>query len=390
MVDIKLPRHLRAKVLSDGRHAYFYEVPTKYRRQANCPVISEPLGDDLPQAICRAEELNGALDAWRKGVATGPMVGSVDWLICQYQNSAKFKNLAPKTQRSYDQSLKLVAEHSLPSGRTFGSYQLKSVKPQHADALYERLQWRDGHRRLAMANACMRVARAVWSFAVRRGYATINPFVAMSLEGTGGRTRPAHRDEVVKFVMAADEMGYPSMGTAAMLAFELCQRQGDVIGTITWNDYQCGEHITIRQHKTGERVIVPLYLDGQSLFPELEDRLGKTPQYGPLIIMRDRPNKRTATHLPYKEDHFRHLFRRISDAAGLPKEFTFMGLRHGGLTELGDAQATDQEMMAMSGHRTRQTLTVYSRRSGQQAANATRKRRALRGDTGTQTDQSSE
>ncbi len=60
-----------------------------------------------------------------------------------------------------------------------------------------------------------------------------------------------------------------------------------------------------------------------------------------------------------------------------------MGFRHGGLTELGDAQATDQEMMALSGHKTRQILTVYSKRSTEQARNAARKRRALRGESST-------
>ena len=76
------------------------------------------------------------------------------------------------------------------------------------------------------------VARLLWKFAIRRGYAGINPFVAMDLEGTGGRTRPALRQEVQRFLCKADELGFPSMGTAAMLAFELCQREGDVIGNI--------------------------------------------------------------------------------------------------------------------------------------------------------------
>ena len=390
LATVRLPRHTRVKILADGQPAYFYEVPTKYRRVSCCPVHSEALGFELSQAISRANELNAALDAWRKGEPSGPQPGSVAWLIRKYQNSSKYRKLAPKSQRAYDQSLRLLEGYELPSGRSFWSFHIKAIKPQHADALYEKLQWSGGRRRLATANAAMRVARLVWKFAIRRGYAHINPFVAMDLESTGGKTRPALRDEVYRFVQKADEMGFASMGTAAMLAFELCQREGDVIGTISWSDYRRGQGIAVRQHKTGERVAVPLFSDGDALFPELEQRLDSTPRRGPLIIMRDRPDRRTGSYLPYKEDHFRHLFRKIADAAGLPKQFTFMGLRHGGLTELGDAEATDQEMMAISGHRTRQTLTVYSRRSGQQAANAARKRRALRGKGGFETEQTSE
>ena len=55
-----------------------------------------------------------------------------------------------------------------------------------------------------------------------------------------------------------------------------------------------------------------------------------------------------------------------------------MGFRHGGLTELGEAGAADQEMMATSGHKTRGMLTIYSRQTPEQAANAARKRRAWR------------
>ncbi len=221
------------------------------------------------------------------------------------------------------------------------------------------------------------------SQAPRRGYAEANPFASMGLEGTGGHTRAATREEVERFVKTADDLGYTSMGTAALLAFELCQREGDVMGTISWQDYRPRCEIIVRQHKTGQLVSVPLADQHGPLYPELEARLSAMPRRGPLIVMRDPPDRRKRAYLPYKEGHFRHLFRIIANAAGLPKDLRFMGFRHGGLTELGDAQATDQEMMALSGHRTRQILTVYSKRSTEQARNAARKRRALRGESST-------
>lgn len=168
------------------------------------------------------------------------------------------------------------------------------------------------------------------------------------------------------------------MGTAVLLAFELCQRQGDVIGTINWADYRPGEAIRVRQHKTGEMVWLPLRDDDGDLFPGLEERLAATPKRGTLIIMRDTEDRHSGLYETYKVDYFRHLFREIADAADLPKDFLFRALRHGGLTELADAGATDQELMTHSGHRARQTLTVYTRQTGDQALNAARKRRAWR------------
>lgn len=370
---------MRVKKLANRSISYFYEVPTKYRKNSDCPVHSEPLGQDLAVAITRAKELNGVLDAWRSGEDSGPARGSVSWLIRDYRDNAKFKKLAPKTQRGYDQALKLLEEYKLASGKLLGSTQISHLKPRHADIIYEGIRYADGRQRLATANSVMRVARLLWKYAYRRGYAESNPFERMELKGTGGRTRPARRDEVELFVVKADEFGHPSVALAVMLAFELCQRQGDVIGTIAWSSYKPGIEIAIHQHKTGSLVALPLCNDEGPLYPELIERLEETPKRGALIVMRDAPDPRTGKYLPYKEDHFRHLFRRIADAAGLPKDFKFMALRHGGLTELGDAGATDQEMMALSGHKTRDMLRLYSKKSTFQAANAARKRRILIG-----------
>ena len=126
------------------------------------------------------------------------------------------------------------------------------------------------------------------------------------------------------------------------------------------------------------------------LFPGLVDRLDATPKRGTLTVMREHKDKRTKTYMPYKEDHFRHLFREIADAAGLDKGLKFMGFRHGGLTELGDAGATDQEMQSTGGHKTRQMLTVYSKPTRRQALNAARRRRTLRTETAQRSENGSE
>ena len=51
--------------------------------------------------------------------------------------------------------------------------------------------------------------------------------------------------------------------------------------------------------------------------------------------------------------------------------------RHGGLTELGDAGATEFEGMAASMHKTPQALRLYVKRSEAQRVTAARKRRRL-------------
>ena len=61
----------------------------------------------------------------------------------------------------------------------------------------------------------------------------------------------------------------------------------------------------------------------------------------------------------------------IRDHAKLPRQITFTSFRHGGMTELGDARLSDQEMMALSAHKTRETLSKYSKRTERQRMRAT-------------------
>lgn len=335
--------------------------------------------------------MNRDLNAWRSGEDLAEAdfpAGSVGWMFRQVERHPKFTKTSEHTQRGYLMGFRSIEEIILPkSGRRLGGAPVDNILQANVDHIYEALQWvqeedEDGQvirrRRLATANAAIRAARRAWSMGVRAGWASSNPFLKPELEQIGGETRVSTREEVDRFIAKAEEMGRPSMALAAMLAFELCQRESDVIGTIGWNRYKQGEEIQVRQHKTGKWIWVPLFDGEGELIPGLVARLEATPRRGQLIVMRDSADRQTKQFEPYKEDFFRHLFREIADAAGLPKDMTFMSLRHSGLTELGDAEATDQELMSMSGHTTRQTLTKYVKPTRNQARNAARKRRAMR------------
>src|SRR5688572_11707305 len=68
-VSVELPRHVRPKRLASGATAYYYDIPTRYRKQ-KCPVPNEPLGTDFAAACEKAKTLNGLFDEWdalRKG-----------------------------------------------------------------------------------------------------------------------------------------------------------------------------------------------------------------------------------------------------------------------------------------------------------------------------------
>jgi hypothetical protein len=76
-----------------------------------------------------------------------------------------------------------------------------------------------------------------------------------------------------------------------------------------------------------------------------------------------------------------HMARKVKEvirAAGLRDELTFTSFRHGGLTEAGDAELTDREIMAQGRLKLPKVLPKYVKRTMKQVAAGAKKRRATR------------
>ena len=70
--------------------------------------------------------------------------------------------------------------------------------------------------------------------------------------------------------------------------------------------------------------------------------------------------------------------RALRDMLRLPATFTLDACRHGGMTELEEAELTDGQGRALSGHRTQRAYQGYAKRTLARALPATRKRYAHR------------
>ena len=81
-----------------------------------------------------------------------------------------------------------------------------------------------------------------------------------------------------------------------------------------------------------------------------------------------------AKDAPAKPFHFREARKRVRKAGG--GGLTLAACRHGGLTELGDAELTEQGVMALSGHKDARSARLYVKRTEAQRLTAARKRRA--------------
>jgi hypothetical protein len=375
------------KPLKSGVVAYYWDAPT-WARRSGCPVASEALGTDYAVAKQRCDDvLNPQFDAWRTNgeidsTRDRPLPNSFDWMVAIYKTHPKYKKKPAKTRKSYDSVLRLVSKHVLKDGRTFGSLSLNSITPGATDRIFERLKIRSaGGERRRTAMLAMRVCQRAWNVAWRdkpNQVPNTNPFAKMDLEYKSKVTRPVSHAELLKFVEAADQLSESSIGTAAMISFYWLQREGDILVRLSWTHYRPVDapHIVrIFHHKTRELVDLPLFdEDGTALWPDLMARLDASDRRGTLIVTRDKLDRRRKMYLPWKEDYFRHRVATIRAAAGIDLAVKFMGLRHGGNTEGADADLTDAQLRALSGHKTANMTVIYAHETMKQRRAGARKR----------------
>jgi hypothetical protein len=178
---------------------------------------------------------------------------------------------------------------------------------------------------------------------------------------------------------------HPEPAAAAVICFEWLQRPENVLaGCITWSDYRgrnAPTAIKIEHHKTGAEVWHPLEEvtpDGTVIrfYEDAEAVLGHLPKRGvPLILKLRRDGKTTDSFRP---NHMAKRVRKLADRFDLPSTFTLDACRHGGMTELEEAELTTGQGRALSGHRTDRAYVGYAKTTMRRALAATRRRHAHR------------
>jgi hypothetical protein len=403
------PRHVEPRRLKSGCLAYYFTIPTKARK-AGCPMQNEALGTDYKAAVLRAETvLLPAFDAWLKGDVAAPSsptvaaIGTLDWLFGEYRSDRRFTKLDAKTKRNRENGFKLVGGYVLKDNRRLGHAKVSAIDTSIIDDLYEALlpiKDAEGNKvgeRRTTVNHAMKTCRRAWNVVGRKHpgkLPTVNPFAQMGLRSSDCETPTATYAELQVFRTKAIEMGLPSLATGALIGWEFLQREVDIFATFTVSHYRPKEYpnmVRVIHRKTKEENYVPLFKDGAPLYPELMAELDaiKRDKIGGLMLCRDWGDRGPWPTWPKPDQpDFTHLSRKVKEvirAADLRDELSFTSFRHGGFTETGDAGLTDREIMAQGRHRSVKVLPRYVKRTTDQVASGTEKRRASR----TKTDHSS-
>src|SRR6266481_977058 len=140
--------------------------------------------------------------------------------------------------------------------------------------------------------------------------------------------------------------------------------------------------VRIEHHKNKALIWHPLEetVDGETIrfYAEAEDILSHLPKLGVPMIMRriekgEGKGDAKVWSYPGMEKVVQQLRKKID---GVSELFTLDACRHGGMTELEEAELTDGQGRALSGHKTAQAYRGYAKETMKRALAATRKRHA--------------
>jgi hypothetical protein len=405
-MTLALPRYVISKPLAGGRTAFYFNVPSKYRK-LGCTIPNEPLGTDYREACGkdgdggRAAALNARFDEWdeiRRGrPVTGdraPIYGTIRWLFQEYRRSNAYtEKVALRSRPDYERTMLMVENVVTKKGDKLGDRKIKSVTPLSTEKIYgiinagpkgERL--RQGEKAIALCRRAWRVVHRLHPGEFDRDVP--NPWDGVTLRRrTKGKKQAVTRDDVYRFALGCIERGRPEPAAAAVICFEWLQRPENVLaGILKWPDYRNKEWPTavkILHHKTGATVWHPLEeaIEGETIqfYADAENILAKLPRRGLPMILREVKTRKGVAYKPFSFSGFEKIVQTMrKDIEGVPAHFTLDACRHGGMTELEEAELTEGQGRALSGHKTAQAYRGYAKETFDRAMAATRKRHAHR------------
>jgi hypothetical protein len=402
MFSKPLPRFVIAKRLANEATAFYFNVPTLYRN-LGCTISNEPLGTDYTIACGengnggRAAGLNALFDEWnarRKGgqVSTARVAayGTVEWLFREYkQSKAYLEKVSPRSRPDYERTMLLITEIATKKGDRIGERRIRAITPVSADKIYEIICKGPRGPRLRQGEKAVALCRRAWRV-VHRLYPSLfdrdnpNPWEGVTKRRRSKRTKPAvTREQVYVFAWGCIELGQPEAAAAAVICFEWLQRPENVLaGYLRWTDYRSKEWpsaIKIEHHKTGAVVWHPLEEGTDNgivrFYDDAEAVLAQLPRRGVPMILRQ---VKEGVTKPFSFSGMQKIVHTMRDKLGLPSTFTLDACRHGGMTELEEAELTDGQGRALSAHKSQQAYEGYAKRTMERALSATRKRHAHR------------
>lgn len=294
---------------------------------------------------------------------------SVEDVIQKYKQTPEFttKIRANKTRDQYAYQLHRLCELHVEnvSVKNIGVKDLTVAKCQH---IYWQMVASVGTGKgIRFANYTLQIVTRVWNVLIKYDMIDKNPWCFVERSKPAPRNTVWRTEDFTTFLKTAFAVPkWRNIGLLVRINVELGQRIED-IRLSEWDNYDLTEKLYSREVilKTNERIAgIPL---SDALVKMLEEQK-EVYDFQQWVV----PNPLTLE--PYSEHNISRTFRKIMVVAGLPSRLQLRDIRRTVLTDLANHGATDTEIMAYSGHKSRESLMPYVCISTTQARNAANKR----------------
>ena len=317
-------------------------------------VKRESLGTSLIDAVNKANEYNDTLDNWRKEhryLKHLTTKSTVLDLVKSYINSIDYSKLSVKSKEDYVYYLKRWASDKATHTTLYAS-RLQDLTTPAMQRIYDL----HAAHSVSLASHVLAVYRLLFSYAIRNGFCTFNPFTAVKKQSSKPRRVTWEREHIKAFMTTAfASFETRSLGLIVYTAYCAAQRLGDM-RLLTWDSYDVDTGtLSLTQSKRRARVSIPLPQDLQQMLKQQHAELG----WQRYVF----PTTRTVAGVlqPYSLQGLAKAGRAIMEQAQLPAELQLMDLRRTAVTEMVMAGVPLTNVMSLTGHATPSSLTPYVR-----------------------------
>jgi len=275
-------------------------------------------------------------------------------LINFYYLSNDFSMLRDSTKVDYRYFLTVVH-------KTIGCRKYKDVTPKIAKRAYE--DW--VKRGVSFANHAATCASRVYNYAIQMEHAEQNPFAKIKRKATKQRKNVWEHRDVVKFLdVAYSDFEYRNIGLIVQMAYEWCQRLGDM-RMLRWENVDLkSQQLRLEQSKRRAEVFLPISDNLNAMLLEQKADFGFQEWVVP------HPQPRDGRFKPYAMERLSKVGRRIMRLAKLNEELRLMDLRRTGVTQMVDRGVPLPQIMSVTGHTHVASVKPYMKHTYESANNA--------------------
>jgi len=286
-------------------------------------------------------------------------------LIDDYYKSFDFKELRDGTKEQYKYFLQVVMDTNVEN-KNLGSRNIEKISTRMAKLAYN--EW--CQRGISMANFLLSTTRIVYNYAIHMEICNTNPFSAVKKRVTKRRKVVWSKEQVKKFLDTAySNFGTRNVGLIAQMAYEWCQRLGDM-RLLTWDNIDFStQRVYIEQSKRRAEVFLPISDELFEMLKQQQADFGFQKYVAPSTLSkRGKYNPYSLTNLPKAA-------RRVIMEANLPNTLRLSDLRRTGTTEMVEAGVSIGNIMAVTGHANPQSVKPYMKNTFASADYALTKRK---------------